>query len=42
MDVDMEWWNGGATTISGAVPLIWDSEHPIPVLAKRGEVNGQR
>ena len=41
LDVDMEWWNGGATTISGAVPLIWNSKHPIPVLAKRGEVKGR-
>ena len=41
MELDMQWWNGGATTISAQVPLIWDKEHPIPVLAKRGEVNGR-
>ena len=41
MDVDMQWWNGGATTLSAKVPLIWDSENPVPVLAKRGEVSGR-
>ncbi|MBW1761475.1 MAG: translocation/assembly module TamB domain-containing protein [Deltaproteobacteria bacterium] len=41
MNVDMQWWNGGATTISAKVPLIWDSENPIPVLAKRGDVKGR-
>ncbi len=41
MDLDMRWWNGGSTTMSGKVPLTWDSEHPIPVLAKKGDVEGQ-
>ena len=41
MDVDMQWWNGGSTTLSAKVPLIWDSENPIPVLAKRGDVSGR-
>jgi hypothetical protein len=41
MDVDMQWWNGGSTTIAAKVPLVWDGDHPIPVLAKRGEVSGQ-
>jgi hypothetical protein len=41
MNVDMQWWNGGSTTISANVPLIWDSNNPIPVLAKRGDVNGR-
>ena len=41
MDVDMQWWNGGSTTIAAKVPLLWDSENPIPVLAKRGDVNGR-
>jgi hypothetical protein len=41
MDVDMQWWNGGSTTISASVPLIWDSKNTIPALAKRGEVNGR-
>jgi hypothetical protein len=40
MDVDMQWWNGGVTTLSAKVPLIWDSENPVPVLAKRGDVSG--
>ncbi|MBW2402655.1 MAG: translocation/assembly module TamB domain-containing protein [Deltaproteobacteria bacterium] len=41
MDVDMQWWNGGSTAISGKVPLVWDSRHPVPVLAKRGDVHGR-
>jgi hypothetical protein len=41
MNVDMQWWNGGLTTLSAKVPLIWDSEHPIPALARRGDVSGQ-
>ena len=41
MDVDMQWWNGGATTISAKVPLVWDTENPIPVLAERGDVRGK-
>jgi len=41
INVDMQWWNGGATTISAEVPLIWDSKNPIPVLAKRGDINGR-
>ena len=40
MDVDMQWWNGGVTTLSAKVPLIWDSENPVPALAKRGDVSG--
>ncbi len=38
MDVDMRWWNGGFTKIAAKVPLTWDSEHPIPELAKKGDV----
>ncbi|TFH32369.1 MAG: hypothetical protein E4H00_01570, partial [Myxococcales bacterium] len=41
MDVDMQWWNGGSTGITAKVPLLWNSEHPIPVLAKRGDVSGR-
>ncbi len=41
LDVDMQWWNGGSTTISAKVPLIWDSENPVPALAKRGDVSGR-
>jgi autotransporter translocation and assembly factor TamB len=41
MDVDMRWWNGGLTTLSAKVPLIWDSNNPIPVLAKKGDVSGR-
>jgi hypothetical protein len=41
IDVDMQWWNGGSTTIAAQVPLLWDSDHPIPALAKRGDVNGR-
>ena len=37
----MQWWNGGSTTLSANVPLIWNRENPIPVLAKRGEVHGR-
>ncbi|MGB5546498.1 MAG: translocation/assembly module TamB domain-containing protein, partial [Polyangiales bacterium] len=39
LDVDMRWWNGGSTTIAAKVPLIWDSEHPVPELAKKGEID---
>jgi translocation and assembly module TamB len=41
LDVDMQWWNGGATTIEASVPLIWDSEHPVPALAEKGDVKGR-
>ncbi|MBW1755470.1 MAG: translocation/assembly module TamB domain-containing protein [Deltaproteobacteria bacterium] len=41
MDVDMQWWNGGSTTLSAKIPLIWDSKNPFPVLAKRGDVHGR-
>jgi len=41
MDLDMDWWNGGSTSVSAEVPLRWDSEHPVPVLAKNGEINGK-
>ena len=41
MDADMQWWNGGSTTLSAKVPLRWNRENPIPVLAKRGEVHGR-
>jgi TamB, inner membrane protein subunit of TAM complex len=41
MDLDMQWWNGGSTRISAKVPLTWDSEHPIPVLAERGDLVGR-
>jgi hypothetical protein len=41
MDVDMQWWNGGSTTLSAKIPLIWDSKNPFPVLATRGDVHGR-
>ena len=41
MDADMQWWNGGSTTLTAKVPLIWDSKNPFPVLAKRGDVHGR-
>jgi hypothetical protein len=41
MDVDMQWWNGGSTTISAQVPLVWNRENPIPILAKRGDISGR-
>lgn len=41
MDLDMQWWNGGATTMYAEVPLQWDSENPIPTLAERGEIRGK-
>ncbi len=41
LGLDMEWWNGGSTTIEGRVPLLWDTKHPIPELAKRGELSGR-
>ncbi len=41
LDVDTTWWNGGSTTVYAKVPLQWDSEHPIPALAKQGEVDGR-
>ncbi|MBT8470769.1 MAG: translocation/assembly module TamB, partial [Deltaproteobacteria bacterium] len=39
LDMDMRWWNGGSTTIAAKVPLIWDSRHPAPELAKKGDVD---
>ena len=39
--LDMSWWNGGATTLEARVPLVWDSENPVPVLAKKGAVSGR-
>ncbi|MBT8467461.1 MAG: translocation/assembly module TamB, partial [Deltaproteobacteria bacterium] len=41
LDMDMRWWNGGATTIAAKVPLIWDSRHPVPELAKKGDVDAK-
>ena len=41
LDVDMRWWNGGFTTIAAKLPLIWDSAHPVPELAKKGEVEAK-
>ncbi len=41
LDLDMEWWNGGATTITANLPLLWDSEHLVPTLAQKGEVQGR-
>lgn len=41
MDADMEWWNGGSTNITAKLPLKWDSENPVPMLAKKGEVSGR-
>jgi hypothetical protein len=41
MDLDLQWWNGGSTTISAKVPLVWDSKNPVPVLAKKGELDGR-
>ena len=41
LGLDMQWWNGGSTTINGRVPLLWDTAHPVPELAKRGELSGR-
>jgi len=41
LDADMKWWNGGSTSITAKVPLTWDSEHPVPVLAKQGDLVGR-
>lgn len=41
LGLEMNWWNGGSTTINGRAPLLWNAEHPIPELAKRGELYGQ-
>ncbi|MFW2389569.1 MAG: hypothetical protein ACN4G0_14610, partial [Polyangiales bacterium] len=41
IDLDMRWWNGGSTTLKANVPLIWDSEHPIPELAKKGDIDAR-
>jgi len=41
IDMDMRWWNGGSSTITAKVPLIWDSEHPVPELAKKGDVDAK-
>ncbi len=41
IDMDMRWWNGGSSTMSAKVPLIWDSAHPVPELAKTGDVNAK-
>ncbi len=41
LGLEMNWWNGGSTTINGRAPLVWNAEHPIPELAKRGELYGQ-
>ncbi len=38
---DMDWWNGGATELEAKVPMVWNSENPTPVLAKRGDVSGR-
>jgi len=37
----MGWWNGGMTNLDARLPLVWDSEHIVPVLAERGEVSGR-
>jgi hypothetical protein len=39
IDVDMQWWNGGSTTILASVPLRWDKQTPIPTLAERGDID---
>ncbi|MGB7476346.1 MAG: translocation/assembly module TamB domain-containing protein, partial [Polyangiales bacterium] len=41
IDMDMRWWNGGSSKIVAKVPLIWDSAHPVPELAKRGDVDAK-
>ncbi|MGB5266453.1 MAG: hypothetical protein WBN30_07690, partial [Polyangiales bacterium] len=41
IDMDMRWWNGGSSTITAKVPLIWDSKHPVPELAKTGDVDAK-
>jgi hypothetical protein len=40
MDVNMQWWNEGSTTISAKLPLTWDRQNPVPVLSKRGDISG--
>lgn len=41
LNADLQWWNGGATTIAAKLPLKWDSTHPIPELGQRGEITGR-
>ncbi|MCZ6806240.1 MAG: hypothetical protein O7F08_04755, partial [Deltaproteobacteria bacterium] len=41
LDATMDWWNGGSTTVTAEVPLVWNREHVVPVLAERGELQGQ-
>ena len=39
IDAEMQWWNGGSTTILASVPLRWDKQAPIPTLVERGEID---
>lgn len=41
LNADMHWWNGGSTDMSAKAPLTWNSKHPIPVLATRGDISGR-
>ncbi len=41
LTLDMNWWNGGATTVAARVPLVWDRQNPVPVLAKKGDLSGR-
>jgi hypothetical protein len=41
MDAQVEWWNSGSTALTATVPLLWDSENPVPTLAKKGDLAGQ-
>lgn len=41
LDATMSWWNGGFTEIDAKVPLLWDREHLVPVLAERGKLQGK-
>ena len=41
LDMDMRWWNGGSSEITAAVPLTWDSAHPVPALAQKGDVDAR-
>ncbi len=41
LDATMSWWNGGFTEITARAPLLWNREHVVPALAKRGKLEGQ-
>ncbi|MGD8607669.1 MAG: translocation/assembly module TamB domain-containing protein [Myxococcales bacterium] len=41
VDARLEWWNGGFTALTAKAPLLWNAEHPVPTLAKKGELSGR-